>query len=64
MDLENRFWMYFWTLAAIVIIVAVIVCGYNYNVTSKLYEEMYSKCITENGTWIPTSYNNAICLRK
>ena len=61
---ENQYWIRLFSVLAIVAIFFIGVVGYNVYHSNIYYKEMYSKCISDNGTWVPTAGGYAVCIRK
>lgn len=63
--MSDRFWVFFWSLAAVVIIyISAGLVYINVSESDKLQQQRYVKCIESGGSWIPSYRNDAICLRK
>lgn len=62
--MSDGFWVFFWSLAAVVIITIAGLIYINVSEGDKLQQQKYVKCIESGGSWIPSYRNDAICLRK
>lgn len=61
---ENQYWIRLFSVLVILAMFFIGVVGYNVHNANIHYKNMYDKCINENGSWIPTTNGNAICMRK
>lgn len=53
-------------IVAVVLIVAIVVCGGSYLIktSNDQYYAAFNLCVNNGGTWVPSTGNTGVCLRK